>query len=126
MKTTKKAIIAVGLLSTIFSTQIAFGQSIDQERVQRMFGTPDAEEIIQSHNQRISNIESEIKQVSDLINKYARFENRMDSLNMNTSLKRDMKRVMSEEIDRYWKIHKKLTEIRQLLETRPSFNIREE
>ena len=90
MKTTKKAIIAVGLLSTIFSTQIAFGQSIDQERVQRMFGTPDAEEIIQSHNQRISNIESEIKQVSDLINKYARFENRMDSLNMNTSLKRDI------------------------------------
>lgn len=126
MKRTKKAIMAVGLLATVFTTQATFAQSIDQERVQRMFSTPDAEEIVQAHNQRISNIESEIKQVTDLINKYARFENRIDSLSMNSALKRDMKRVMSEELDRYWEIHKKLTEIRQLLEARPSFNIRQE
>lgn len=126
MKITKKAIMAVGLLATVFTTQATFAQSIDQERVQRMFSTPDAEEIVQAHNQRVSNIESEIKQVTDLINKYARFENRIDSLSMNSALKRDMKRVMSEELDRYWEIHKKLTEIRQLLEARPSFNIRQE
>lgn len=126
MKRTKKAIMAVGLLATVFTTQATFAQSIDQERVQRMFNTPNAEEIVQAHNQRVSNIESEIKQVTDLINKYARFENRIDSLSMNSALKRDMKRVMSEELDRYWEIHKKLTEIRQLLEARPSFNIRQE
>jgi hypothetical protein len=91
-----------------------------------MFVTPDAKEIVQAHNQRIANIESEIDQVTTLINKYARFENRMDSLSMSPALKRDMKRVMSEEIDRYWQIHKKLTEIRQLLEARPSFNIKAE
>lgn len=126
MKRTKKAIMAVGLLATVFTTQATFSQSIDQERVQRMFNTPNAEEIVQAHNQRVSNIESEIKQVTDLINKYARFESRIDSLSMNSALKRDMKRVMSEELDRYWEIHKKLTEIRQLLEARPSFNIRQE
>lgn len=126
MKRTKKAIMAVGLLATVFTTQATFAQSIDQERVQRMFNTPNAEEIVQAHNQRVSNIESEIKQVTDLINKYARFESRIDSLSMNSALKRDMKRVMSEELDRYWEIHKKLTEIRQLLEARPSFNIRQE
>lgn len=126
MKRTKKAIMAVGLLATVFTTQATFAQSIDQERVQRMFNTPNAEEIVEAHNQRVSNIESEIKQVTDLINKYARFENRIDSLSMNSALKRDMKRVMSEELDRYWEIHKKLTEIRQLLEARPSFNIRQE
>lgn len=126
MNTTKKAIMAVGLLATMFTTQVTFAQSIDQERVQRMFGTPNAEEIVQDHNQRIANIESEIEQVTTLINKYARFQNRMDSLRMSAALKRDMKRVMSEELDRYWEIHKKLTEIRQLLEARPSFNIKSE
>jgi hypothetical protein len=126
MNKTKKAIIAVGLLGAMLSAPVTFAQSIDQERVQRMFGTPDAKEIVQAHNQRIANIESEIDQVTTLINKYARFENRMDSLSMSPALKRDMKRVMSEEIDRYWQIHKKLTEIRQLLEARPSFNIKAE
>lgn len=120
----KKTILATCFLLATSVSQLSLASSVDAERVERLFNTPDADEIIQNHNQRISNIESEIRQVTSLINDYARFQNRIDSTKMNASLKKDMKRVMSEELDRYWEIHKKLTEIRQILETKPSFNIR--
>jgi Skp family chaperone for outer membrane proteins len=125
MKMAKKTLTSFLLIGALGASSLATASVQERNRVERLFGTPDAQEIIQNHNQRIANIDSEIQQVTDLINRYARFQNRMESTNMSPALKRDMKKVMEMEIERYWRIHRMLTDIRQELETRPSLSVRD-
>lgn len=93
----------------------------DSERVQKLFDSPTANSIVQAHKQRIANIDFEIEQVTNLINQYGSFQQRINNVYTQENQRVEMKKIMDQELDKYWKILEKLKEARELLEQKPSF-----
>lgn len=121
-KSKAKVIMFSSVFALLFSTPSL--SSVSVERFERIFDSPDVKEMKEIHNQRIANIESERKQVMDLINKYSSYKNKMSNISASRTLKGEMSEVMDEELERYWEIHKKLSEIRALLEQKPTLQIK--
>lgn len=117
-----KLALVASVFAVSFSSPSFAKDTSDIEKVRSLFDGADSKSIIQDHNQRISNIEYEMGQLQELINKYGSLSQRVDRQFSNERQRKEMTAQLKKRLDSYWKIYAQLEEVRdELVKNKPSF-----